>query len=91
MRWLTANKTQVCTSCTGEIKPGTRYFGNSYSSFCLKCGKLKQAGQLVYRPDAKTYMNLKDVTKCDYCKQPATGHLHGKAICDEHIGKAVEI
>jgi len=91
MRWMTANKTQICTACVIEIPVGQHYFGNSYSSFCIKCGKLKQSGDLVYRPERKGYMNLKDVSKCDYCELPATGHLHGKAICDEHIGKAVDI
>ncbi len=88
---MTANRSHICSACDDQIKPNDMYLGNSYSAFCESCGKKKQKGELIYNQSNKNYINLGEKKVCDYCEASSTGYLHGHAVCDEHIGKAVEV
>ena len=91
MRWMQARRSNICTGCANTIEKGSDYYGNSYSAFCQKCGELKQQKELVYAKESKSYTNIINKSVCDYCKTPSIGHLNGKTVCSEHIGRAVDL
>jgi hypothetical protein len=65
------------------------YLGGPYQSFCDPCGKAYKSGTLKYSAKDKRYIDISTKKTCDFCEELSIGVLHGKSVCDEHIGSVM--
>jgi len=90
MKRLTARKTQECSVCRAEIEREEEYYGNSYSAFCIECGKKKLSGGLTFDNKKKKFITAVIKTKCEFCADPPVHLIDGHSVCKIHVGEILQ-
>jgi hypothetical protein len=90
MKWMEARSDKICTSCNVLIKEKEKYFGGSYQTFCKECGIKYKNGELRYSSKDKSYIDIATNKECSICGDLAENSIHGRVVCDEHIGSVID-